>query len=301
MSARKSSGRTFLWHRFIRLAPGYYAAVLLTFLLCWLMPLAAYHRSFKELLFNVVPVNFLPGVYRFTHIPYMDGSYWTLALEVQFYALAYFTIARQNATSATRTILTWTWISLALHALQLATQNKAAQFLLSIVCLGGYDCYFIAGCLFYILYSGRRNDPKIAAAIIVSLAIALQQIVFQMRDEASSLRPSNVLAPVLSNGQYISPIVGALVIGSFFALFTAISLGWDIKIDKRLGGILGGLTYPFYLIHQDIGFNLIVLLQPFFGLAVVLPVTAIVLTFSIIFNRLYELPVQRYLKKALSV
>jgi hypothetical protein len=52
---------------------------------------------------------------------------------------------------------------------------------------------------------------------------------------------------------YFSPWVVAGVVTAVFALFAAVVAGVTVPGAKRLA-VLGGLTYPLYLLHENIGF-----------------------------------------------
>jgi peptidoglycan/LPS O-acetylase OafA/YrhL len=81
----------------------------------------------------------------------------------------------------------------------------------------------------------------------------------------------------------------------------AIALGWLSWIRWRWLTTAGVLTYPFYLLHQKIGWTLIHGVRDFAPRYVILPaVLVIMLTAAWLLHRLVEKPLARYLRNKLA-
>lgn len=89
-SARESTTWRFSANRVIRLYPAYWLAVILTFTVVTSFGLPGRETTLPVALFNLT---MLPG---FFGIPYVDGAYWTLAVELTFY-VAIALLARAGA------------------------------------------------------------------------------------------------------------------------------------------------------------------------------------------------------------
>ncbi len=101
---RSSSLKSYLSKRLRRIAPGYIAVIVTLFLTLSLLSdlsLSAYFSSadsWSYLLTNLATLNFLhptlPGVFENNYLPAVDGSLWTIKVEVAFYLsvpiIAYF-------------------------------------------------------------------------------------------------------------------------------------------------------------------------------------------------------------------
>src|SRR5207302_7827749 len=78
---RCATASDFLISRFSRLYPAYWAAALLTFIVGSMWPLPDQHYTVIQLLINLT---MLQG---FGNVPAIDGVYWSLGVELCFYAV----------------------------------------------------------------------------------------------------------------------------------------------------------------------------------------------------------------------
>jgi peptidoglycan/LPS O-acetylase OafA/YrhL len=146
-----------------------------------------------------------------------------------------------------------------------------------------YSSYFIAGMLFYKLYSELKNKALYTAGLLLCILLS---IYYGINREVE--------------GVDLSPAVIAGIITFFYAIMYLCSLGKLQFINNKGMMKFGLLTYPLYLIHQNIGyiiFNNFSGTNKFVLLAVVI---LIMLIAAYLINILIEVPVSRYLNKKLT-
>jgi peptidoglycan/LPS O-acetylase OafA/YrhL len=171
----------------------------------------------------------------------------------------------------------WLWVFAALF-----TQVTANGTLQQIV-QPQYAPYFIAGVTFFLMW--RFGSTMLLWALIgVSFLVAQSQ-----------LAPDPAAFPEIGWAYPRWPMFAALVL--FFGLMTLVALHKLDWIRWKPMATLGALTYPLYLLHQDIGFTMISYLHqhlsfwPTLGLA-----GAGILLLCYLVQRFVEPPVARLLK-----
>ncbi|HUY87207.1 MAG TPA: acyltransferase [Pirellulales bacterium] len=223
----------FIVGRFARLYPAYWVAGAITFGVVTLFGLSGQEVSLREAALNSTMLQRLLGA---RHI---DGAYWSLEVELFFYAFA-FALHRAGAFRTPRrqhiALALWLfaeavsmWImshgeSEAGHSLALRLTSKL-QVLLSL----RYAHLFTIGIL---LYRGfcNRNYPPIAWLLLAAC--------WTLQGMADSW------AAALGIAMLTAVLYGA-VEGR---------LGW---LAARPLAFLGAISYPLYLIHQNVGYVLI--------------------------------------------
>ena len=174
----------------------------------------------------------------------IDGSYWTLAIELQFYilvALAVFTFGFERLT---KVLFVWLLGGILHHVLGKLLIGYFGQHVYSYPG-GGYYEYFCIGGACYLMH---RNGFSwtLMALLAISLVAAVGQLILQAR------------ALGQGNHAYFSPFVcvGVVVCGA--SLIFASSFVSRLLGDKanKVALFLGGLTYPLYLIHQVAGYSI---------------------------------------------
>jgi peptidoglycan/LPS O-acetylase OafA/YrhL len=101
--------------------------------------------------------------------------------------------------------------------------------------------YFIAGASFYLIHHEGLDLYK-TLLITVSCVLAILNAIDLL----------NILAEKY-NTYYSSMVVTACIV-SFYMFFFLMSLGKTKLISRKSFVFLGALTYPLYLIHQNIGY-----------------------------------------------
>jgi peptidoglycan/LPS O-acetylase OafA/YrhL len=214
------TAKDFVVARFTRLYPPFWVAMILTFSTLAIFGLPGREVSGINALKN------LPMVPSLLHAPYVDGDYWTLEIELCFYALMLVIFLAKGLKIAPM-------VMLGLVALALIDQLAARW-------------HFTATAKF----SGEHRFGQCIYAFVVGMSI------YQMREKFTV--PLMVIAglallyPLLaiSRRDFIVSAVSAMLV-------LAASRGWLQFLTYRFTVFFGTISYSLYLIHQDLGFVII--------------------------------------------
>jgi peptidoglycan/LPS O-acetylase OafA/YrhL len=222
---QSQSRMEFLRRRFRRIMPTYVLAVLFTAAL-----LVAHHLIVGWETTDVV-WRALGNLTLFEHyfrIRYMDGTYWTLTVEVVFYLYIAFCWRKAWTTGAV--------VMACLGLLLVCFPNSYVHFLISFYLpVVAYFPLFFAGYLFRKIYRGER-----------SIAIHLWLL--------ASLAWQCVLLPQSSLHKFMSLPRHMAMLGICYALFYLIATKKLAKLSNGVSRYLGELSYPIYLIHHFVVF-----------------------------------------------
>lgn len=248
----------FVWARFSRLYPVYWAAMALTIIVLTLSGETSLNIPIADKLANITMIQGWIGRAS------VDPVYWTLAVELAFYLcmLGVF----MAGWLARLEILVALW--LALSALQMAT--GWLPFRIEQLLVLGYFPFFAIGMIFYRFRSGAISRGRLLLwQILLALAAGL------MGGEAT--------------------LVAAIIIAIFWLM-----LAGRLSILAYPGLLwLGAISYPLYLVHQNIGYVVIHQL----GLAgvgieiAVVAAVALAVLLAHVLHRQVEDPAQRWLRQ----
>jgi peptidoglycan/LPS O-acetylase OafA/YrhL len=234
----RTPGR-FVVSRVSRLYPAYWLACTLTALVVWLAAVPGLAVEPRQYVAN------LTMVHEAFHIASVDGVYWTLFVELRFYAL----VGALLLLGLVRRIELFlaAWLAVA-GASYLGLESRVVDFFL----IPEWCSYFVAGCVCYLV---RRNgfNPKRTALLLASFGLS---VLFAVERQAQ-------LAVDLGRSFDAGVLVATIAL--FYVVFVAVALGW---LRGAGGGwllTLGALTYPLYLVHQAIGYVLLRALHPHVG------------------------------------
>lgn len=235
MTASRGSLKGFAISRFVRLYPAFWACCTITFLLTVLIGGDRFSASVGQYLANMTMLSGFVG------IPSIDGVYWSLFIELQFYALvaALLIIGRIHQAQAFLTI--WLILTMVLEVFPV----ESLRFLL----LTDYAAYFIAGAMCFLAWSRGMSIYRLCA-IALCLAIALHQSLNGI--------------PAFENyyhTQMSMPAVAGIIIG-FFVVMLLVATRRMGKVGEMRWVTAGALTYPLYLIHQYAGFMIFNIAYP---------------------------------------
>ena len=263
---------TFAVARFARLWPVYLVCMVLTTLVTLATPGFGFAVTLPQVLANATMLAPFLGQ------PFVDGAYWSIVAEIIFYGWVFVFMAfglwhRQQIPIA----VTWLLIAAA-DAIWL--QNDLLRKLL----LTEFAGVFVFGIM---LRAHERGESRAILGVIAALVQAV----------ASSMDFANDLEPVYGL-PFSAPLAGLSTLAGLMllALLTRVP---EKALPTRLCAIAGRATYPFYLLHQHIGYAGFLLLVPLTGfwdaaLLVLagLTATALVLTLTV------ERPAGRRLRMA---
>jgi peptidoglycan/LPS O-acetylase OafA/YrhL len=271
-------GRTlpdFFTSRVIRLFPAYWLGVIATTAVVAMTPSGLDPHSWREVLVNLTMLQ------RPVQVEDVDGVYWTLWLELRFYLLFALVVWR-GLTYRRVVAFCCLWATIALLA-----EGYGADPLSELV-MADYCWFFIAGLVFYLMY---RFGCNLLLWGIAALCFAMGQHT-AMQSWRRSL-------------QYVGHAIPgwgvAVLITIFFVVMAGVSLGWFQRINWRWLPAAGALTYPLYLFHEFIGWEIFHRLQYTVNHWVLLGGTvAGVLLMAHVVHRLVEIPVAVRLKHGLN-
>lgn len=227
MSAQGRTPAEFVISRLARLYPAYWFAVLFTTIIMMLWGGGRYPVSGGQVAVN------LSMFQSFFRIPDVDGVYWTLAKEIVFY----FWIWLLLVLSKIERFSFWAAIFLFIGTLAIFVKFPGYQ----LVFLTDYGCYFVAGCAFYLLNKNGFTLDTLALIIWSMVLIAI------------NLKYSTQMYSRYFNVEF-SLFTVFMIMGLFYLIFFSIALGMWKKYSSKYAMTLGALTYPLYLLHENIGF-----------------------------------------------
>ena len=262
--------------RAVRLLPAMLVCSTLTFALTGLLGPSELVRSVPEWLISAAFVP--PGhVGRVIGVPgweWLDGAYWSLWVEVRFYAVAA-ALAYGLRGAFLPMWLVFAALCAAIHLAGMAGSGPASA--LSRLLFAEYQPYFTAGVALAALRAGGSALPK--AALFAAFALAIVYLAFDGMGEAS-WSVSSVVALFIAFGL---PGLAMLRPAAVRALAAE-----PLKA-------LGRASYGYYLLHQNAGIALILAL-PLVGWASVgwmLGVQAGLIALALTLYRMVEVPVSR--------
>lgn len=227
ISAKKVSPLAFAKSRVIRLYPAYWAGLILTSCFASILGGEMMGVDLKMVITNFSMLQSFLGV------GHVDGVYWTLAYELQFYAIVFVMLLFSNLLSIEKFILAW--------AILINISVYSGIYISSL--LGGYYSYFIAGALLSIYSSTKSKGTLVLIALSVYPC---------MKHALAKVAEFTAATTIVYNS-----IIVCSIIAMFFILFflqnTNSLRGLIIPKSYRIGA----LTYPIYLIHAHIGYMLI--------------------------------------------
>lgn len=269
-SAEGRSAARFAVARFVRLWPGYVIGMTITFAVTALAGHAAFAPTLAQWAANLTMVAPAFGQ------PFMDGVYWSIVLELVFYFWVAVAVAA-GLFERRRLELVAAWLLLA-AANEFAIGSSALRFAF----VTEYAGFFAGGVLaFDLTRRGRRPE-----ALVLAVAAALFAT-------ASLLRVQ---------GWMLDHLGSALTITELVASAIAIHLVFHAALALRLPAspvlaTLGLATYPFYLLHQHIGYVAIDRLAPVIGgWPAVFAVVALLAILAVAVAKGIEAPAQRLLR-----
>jgi peptidoglycan/LPS O-acetylase OafA/YrhL len=211
---------------------------------------------------------------------YVDTSYWSLVIEVIFYAwMALFISLGLFPRRLDAIILVWLAITL---AIALTADGSGVRKLF----IADDSGFFASGLLIHEYYRGRR-DVMLFSLLALSVGTAAFQAVHNLETLG-----------IHTGSSFDQGIVVAICLVSIGTIFLATRIR-RVPLPAGLIMALGGLTYPFYLLHMQMGYVLYLAAPGNADWEIPVVVTAIaVLSWAI--WRFVERPAQRWTRDVLT-
>jgi peptidoglycan/LPS O-acetylase OafA/YrhL len=205
---------------------------------------------------------------------YVDSSYWTLTLEVCFYAWAGIAYFRGQARGLLFVVALWIPVATILRLLGLPELFPRINALL----LAGQFHWFAIGIAIYCLHQRRHLATAWAILGLAILSAAVVSVAGTTDVDLQAKEPVKAL------------LLALLVYGAARGTLRVLEFGPLL--------FLGAISYSLFLVHQVLGFNLLIVMDgagiPLnLGIPVVLGVSILVAT---AIRRFVELPAYRAIR-----
>jgi peptidoglycan/LPS O-acetylase OafA/YrhL len=160
---------------------------------------------------------------------YIDGVYWTLAVELKFYFLLFLLIVFKQLDNIENWLVAWTFGCI------LAPYVPG----LSAITIYPYGPYFIAGSTIFLVWRDRLSLKRLAI-IGVCLGLSIYEI-------------DGMVTGWMFEAEYLDPLVSSVIVIAFYIIMLSIALGHVSIGERQFLFKLAMLTYPLYLLHNVIG------------------------------------------------
>ncbi|MEU6663352.1 acyltransferase [Streptomyces sp. NPDC046821] len=274
MSGWGRTMRQFTASRISRLYPAYWLGVLVTTIVLTLSPTVIQPKSHQAVLFNLTMFERPLGV------PEVSGVYWTLWSEMRFYLL--FMVVLFFGATYLRVLLfclAWTLLSIPAELSDSAVWDMVFE--------PSYSQPFIMGvCLYLIHRFGSR--PETWAVFGFSWLVEAHELARRSSWTSDSL------------GWHVSWLGSVTVFTVLLTVLVLSVIGPLARLDIPWLSTAGAMTYPLYVLHDEIGYTAIRAFHhdvPRWPLLIAL--VAVLLAVSYAVARWVEKPVGRWLRRFL--
>jgi peptidoglycan/LPS O-acetylase OafA/YrhL len=235
MTAASGSLRRFFVSRVVRLYPAFWACCTITFAAIIAIGGSRFSASVSQYLINLTMLNGFVGV------PSIDGVYGTLLVEMKFYALVAVILAIGRIHQAQLFLILWLIASIALEIMPISSLRS--------LLIVEFSAYFIAGATYFLIWSQGVSLTRVGM-IILSWGLAVFQTVNRLstfEKHYNTVMSSDVVAGIIT---------------VFFFVMLLVSLKRTGFFSRNNWVLAGSLTYPLYLLHQNIGFMIFNIAYP---------------------------------------
>lgn len=213
----------FIITRFSRLYPIFWVAIGVTVFFKWWFYNDAI--DIKNILLNMTMV---PG-YLGQKFEYIDGVYWTLAVEIKFYFLLFLLIIFKQLKRIETWLIVWT------IGCVLAPYVSG----LSALTIYPYGPYFIAGAVMFLVWREKLTPTRLII-IAVCLAMSLYEVDGMVKGWLFVQQKNDIL-------------ISSIIVIILYAIMLGIAMGHVSIGEKAFLFKLAMMTYPLYLLHNVIG------------------------------------------------
>lgn len=214
----------FIASRLSRLYPAYWAAVMLTFAVVYIFSLPGREVSIQSALINLTMIQ------KWLRVASVDGVYWTLAVELSFYLVMFTLFITKQIKRINIVVIIWLSVMIGFKYMEV---NNIIQihWAVKLLFLLDYGNLFIAGILFYkIMHKGGFSNY-----LLLMFTLAAEY--------------------------YLHGKLALLIVTGYFVVFLLFSKGFLRILSVKPLIYLGTISYSLYLIHQNIGYVIIRILD----------------------------------------
>ncbi|MGB3143269.1 MAG: acyltransferase [Maribacter sp.] len=234
LSVRNKSLSYFFKSRVMRIFSVYWLCVFITYIVTILFGAPRFTVTFGQFLFNLTLLQDFFDVQR------LDGAYWTMSVELRFYALAMVYLFVYKFRKIKIETIAYIW--LALSIVFVFFQNTFFAKVLDLFLMFEWSPAFISGIMMAQIYTSKKF--RFSQGITIFLCFLLSAY-------------HRYLYLLISMEYYqvqISETIAFLAILAIYLLMLAVTLGKLSWLNKPYFLSLGIMTYPLYLLHQRIGY-----------------------------------------------
>lgn len=228
MTASSGSLRKFAISRIVRLYPAYWLACTITFIAIVTLGRDRFSATISQYLINLTMLN------AFIYVPSIDGAYWSLAVEIKFYLMITGLLLFRQIQLVERYLLIWIGVTLILELFPVETLQS--------ICISRYAPFFIIGALSCLVYSNGWTKVR-AVALGSAWLLALNSAVNSSKRYGLHYQTDYEPIAIVA---LVSLFVVVMILVSMRLTATIAGYAWIVKV--------GTLTYPLYLIHQNLGY-----------------------------------------------
>lgn len=261
---RARSPMDFVVSRFSRLFPTYWMAVLVTWTLLLLAKLPGFQVSLGEAMANLLMVH------AFFWVKNVDGVYWSLQVELVFYVWALILWLSGGFRRPMLVCIVWAGLAVAANSAELLFDIRT-PYTVRYFLLLDFIPWFIVG---IVAYESIR-EGRLGAGHIIALALAIAAI--------STSRDATMIAAALGT----------------LALIFAASRQRLPFLQNRAFLFLGAISYPLYLVHEILGWLVIMELEsagvP--ALIAVVAATTVSIAAAALLHRSVEMPAMAAIRR----
>jgi peptidoglycan/LPS O-acetylase OafA/YrhL len=238
--AYSAEGRTpvgFAIARFSRIYPTFLFCMTLTFAIVLLLGGPHFEVTFAQWLANLFVAPPALGQ------PYVDTSYWSLVIEIVFYAwVAAFLTLGLFPRRIDAIILVWLGITF-------ANELTIDAPLFEKLFIADDSGFFAVGLVIYEFYRGRR-DLKLYSIFALSVGTSVFQAIHKLERLG-----------VHTGSSFDARVVAVICLVSIAIIFFATRIR-NVPLPSGLILAAGGITYPLYLLHMQIGYTILTAAAP---------------------------------------
>jgi peptidoglycan/LPS O-acetylase OafA/YrhL len=280
LSALGRRPEQFVISRIVRLYPAYWVAVTITSLVLVFLSAGEWPVTAVQYLANMTMFNALPN------IPNIDVVYWTLWVELRFYAVI-LVLTFVGITRGRVLAVLWGWLAAA-FLLAAGILPSSVQNLAGLVVQPEWAHYFIAGMAMCLIYRfGLSLQPVLI--ILIAFGRAVPVAIDFARRVSERYQ------------EHIHPAAVVVVISIVFVAMTLVALRVTRRIGRPWFVVLGALTYPLYLVHDRVGIVLFDRLDDYLNRWVLLAVAVgVMLGVAWLIHRFVERPFAPVLRRGLT-
>lgn len=266
----------FLSNRILRLMPAFWGCMTISLLLITSLG----ETNVLDIKLWFANLFLLPQVFG---QPFVDGVYWTLVLELVFYAWV-FVLLLSGLFHKHLLKICGFWLALS-FANNLYLENHAFELLF----ITYYSGAFIAG---LVMWHAKQNSWVFSHTLLIVFAMASLSFGIEHLGVQSQLPNFNNQPDLLTSAICALFSIGMVAAGIY---------GKSIPVKRSFAVMLGAISYPLYLIHQEVGY---LLLQVFNDLGYTsfeagARVLVMIILVSFIIHVIIEKPIRSVLKACL--